>query len=73
VTAQAAGVGNVIATPVTTEEDDPMEVQFESAEPVETPGVQEALFDHTFCTESTDVYARVCSCRQCWASKCRGL
>jgi hypothetical protein len=21
----------------------------------------------------TDVYARVCSCRQCWASKCRGL
>jgi hypothetical protein len=20
-----------------------------------------------------DVYARVCSCRQCWASKCRGL
>jgi hypothetical protein len=22
---------------------------------------------------ATDVYARVCSCRQCWASKCRGL
>jgi hypothetical protein len=22
---------------------------------------------------NTDVYARVCSCRQCWASKCRGL
>jgi IS30 family transposase len=21
----------------------------------------------------SDVYARVCSCRQCWASKCRGL
>jgi hypothetical protein len=20
-----------------------------------------------------DVYARFCSCRQCWASKCRGL
>jgi hypothetical protein len=20
-----------------------------------------------------DVYAHVCSCRQCWASKCRGL
>jgi hypothetical protein len=20
-----------------------------------------------------DVYARVCSCKQCWASKCRGL
>jgi hypothetical protein len=24
-------------------------------------------------TEGNDVYARVCSCRQCWASKCRGL
>jgi hypothetical protein len=23
--------------------------------------------------EERDVYARVCSCRQCWASKCRGL
>jgi hypothetical protein len=23
--------------------------------------------------EVSDVYARVCSCRQCWASKCRGL
>jgi hypothetical protein len=22
---------------------------------------------------TTDVYAHVCSCRQCWASKCRGL
>jgi hypothetical protein len=22
---------------------------------------------------TSDVYARVCSCRQCWASKCRGL
>jgi hypothetical protein len=22
---------------------------------------------------ATDVYACVCSCRQCWASKCRGL
>jgi hypothetical protein len=22
---------------------------------------------------AADVYARVCSCRQCWASKCRGL
>jgi ATP-binding cassette subfamily B (MDR/TAP) protein 1 len=21
----------------------------------------------------SDVYAHVCSCRQCWASKCRGL
>jgi hypothetical protein len=38
---------------MTTEEDDPMEVQFESAEPVEILGVQEAPFDHTFCTEST--------------------
>jgi hypothetical protein len=24
-------------------------------------------------TSGTNVYARVCSCRQCWASKCRGL
>jgi hypothetical protein len=23
--------------------------------------------------KEVDVYARVCSCRQCWASKCRGL
>jgi hypothetical protein len=23
--------------------------------------------------DDADVYARVCSCRQCWASKCRGL
>ena len=23
--------------------------------------------------EATDVYARFYSCRQCWASKCRGL
>jgi hypothetical protein len=23
--------------------------------------------------KENDVYARVCSCRQCWASKCRGL
>jgi hypothetical protein len=53
VTAPAAGVGNVVAIPVTTEEDDPMEVQFESAGPVETPGVQEVPFDHTYCTEST--------------------
>jgi hypothetical protein len=22
---------------------------------------------------ATDVYTRFCSCRQCWASKCRGL
>jgi hypothetical protein len=27
-----------------------------------------AVHDHP-----RDVYARVCSCRQCWASKCRGL
>jgi hypothetical protein len=53
VTAQVAGGGNVVATPMTTEEEDPMEVQFESAEPVETPVVQEAPFDHTYCTEST--------------------
>jgi hypothetical protein len=38
---------------MTTEEEDPMEVQFESAEPVETPVVQEAPFDHTYFTEST--------------------
>jgi hypothetical protein len=24
-------------------------------------------------TRMSDVYARVCSCRQCWASMCRGL
>jgi hypothetical protein len=24
-------------------------------------------------TVTHDVYAHVCSCRQCWASKCRGL
>jgi hypothetical protein len=39
---------------MTTEDEDPMEVQFESAEPVETPVVQVAPFDdHTYCTEST--------------------
>jgi hypothetical protein len=34
------------------------------------------LHNTTCCKGSampTDVYARVCSCRQCWASKCRGL
>jgi hypothetical protein len=53
VIAQAAGEGNAVATPMTTEEEDLMEVQFESAEPVETPMVQEAPFDHTYYTEST--------------------
>jgi hypothetical protein len=38
---------------MTIEEEDPMEVQFESAEPVVTQVVQEAPFDHTYCTEST--------------------
>jgi hypothetical protein len=38
---------------MTIEEEDPMEVQFESVEPVETPVVQEAPFDDTYCTEST--------------------
>jgi hypothetical protein len=39
---------------MTTEDEDLMEVQFESAEPVETPVVQVAPFDdHTYCTEST--------------------
>jgi hypothetical protein len=52
VTAQAAGGGNVVATPVTSEEEDPMEVQFVSAEPIETPVVPKAPFDHTYCTES---------------------
>jgi hypothetical protein len=53
VTAQAAGGVNAVATPVISEEEDPMEVQFESVEPVETPVVQEVPFGHTFCTEST--------------------
>jgi hypothetical protein len=39
VTAQAAGGVNVVATSVTSEEEDPMEVQFECEEPVETPVV----------------------------------
>jgi hypothetical protein len=29
-------------------------------------------YDETF-SPVVDVYERVCSCRQCWASKCRGL
>jgi hypothetical protein len=52
-TAQAAGGGDAIVTPVVSvEEEDPMEVQFESQEPVETPMEQDTLFDHTYCTES---------------------
>jgi hypothetical protein len=39
VTARAVGGVNAIATPMTSEEDDPMEVQFECEEPVETPVV----------------------------------
>jgi hypothetical protein len=38
---------------MTSKEEDPMEVQFENAEPVETPVVHEAPFDHTYYTEST--------------------
>jgi hypothetical protein len=44
---------SAVATPVTSEEEDPMEVQFECEEPAETSVVQEAPFDHTYCTEST--------------------
>jgi hypothetical protein len=35
------------------EEDDPMEVQPEFEEPMKTLVVQEAPFDHTYCTAST--------------------
>jgi hypothetical protein len=52
-TAHAPGVGNAVVTPVvSTEEEDPMEVQFESQEPDVTPMEQDVHFDHTFCTES---------------------
>jgi hypothetical protein len=44
---------NDVATPVTSYGEDPMEVQPEYEEPVETLVVQEAPFDHTYCTEST--------------------
>jgi hypothetical protein len=53
VTAEAAGGVNVVATSMTFEEEDPMEVQFECEEPSETQVVQEAPFDHTYYTEST--------------------
>jgi hypothetical protein len=49
----AAGVGDTVVTPVVSvEEEDPMEVQFESQEPDVTPMEQDAHFDHTYCTES---------------------
>jgi hypothetical protein len=52
-TAQAAGGGDVVVTPVVSvEEEDPMEVQFESEEPVVTPMEQDTPFDHTYCTKS---------------------
>jgi hypothetical protein len=52
-TAQAAGGGDVVATPIVSiEEEDPMEVQFESEEPVETPMEQDTPIDHTYCTDS---------------------
>jgi hypothetical protein len=51
--AQAAGGGDIVATPVVSvEEEDPMEVQFECEEPIATPMEQEAPFDHTYCTKS---------------------
>jgi hypothetical protein len=37
---------------VSAEEEDPMEVQFESEDPVATPMEQDTLFDHTYCTKS---------------------
>jgi hypothetical protein len=49
VAAQAAGGVNAVATSLSSdEEEDPMEVQPEFEEPVETPVVQEAPFDHTY-------------------------
>jgi hypothetical protein len=52
-TAHAAGGGNTVVTPVVSvEEEDPMEVQFESQEPDVTPMEQDVHFDHTYCTES---------------------
>jgi hypothetical protein len=34
----------------------------------------EALLLDTFVElRVVDIYVRICSCRQCWASKCRGL
>jgi hypothetical protein len=51
--AHAAGVGDTVVTPVVSvEEEDPMEVQFESQEPDVTPIEQDVHFDHTYCTES---------------------
>jgi hypothetical protein len=54
VEAQVAGGVNVVATSLSSdEEEDPMEVQTKFEEPVETLVAQEAPFDHTYCTEST--------------------
>jgi hypothetical protein len=54
VAAQAVGGVNDVATSLSSnEEEAPMEVQPECEEPIETPVVQEAPFDHTYCTEST--------------------
>jgi hypothetical protein len=54
VAAQAAGGVNVVATSLSSDEEEvPMEVQPEFEEPVETPVLQEAPFDHTYCTKST--------------------
>jgi hypothetical protein len=35
-------------------------------------GLKKSRDRHTT-EEGADVYTRFCSCRQCWASKCRGL
>jgi hypothetical protein len=52
-TAQAAGGGDAVATPIVfVEEEDPMEAQFESEELVETPMEQDTPIDHTYCTDS---------------------
>jgi hypothetical protein len=52
-TVHAAGVGDAVVTSVVSiEEEDPMEVQFESQEPDVTPMEQDVHFDHTYCTES---------------------
>jgi hypothetical protein len=46
-------LGDAVVTPVVSvEEEDLMEVQFESQEPVVTPMEQDVPFDHTYCTES---------------------
>jgi hypothetical protein len=38
-----------------------------------TEDIQEKLEEFNETRGKPDVYAHVCSCRQCWASKCKGL